>query len=510
MKKFLLFSIALYFVGLELQAQTTDTIPCTRQRNYAYTAGWYDTTFWYLDPKNAESTSPYHMHLYPDPTFLCNTGAAGPGVPIYMCYRQHTPRPLKIKGVWAMVSSSEIFPDPGHPSILAAPGVCDSSKLPEYVYLYVRDSSVTIDSFYYSPYLKRIATERWDTIKPKKMCIQRFADGSPNPRGGGAFVYPDVYEILFDTVITLEGEFWIGGSACNNHVNLLRFCYETIPTFYLEWGDRYNRQPISTFLCQSRGPDGPWPGSEHWAHNSSFGPFGVITDYQWLVEVSSADTLQGNALHTAFYPDSSTQTITAVPRRGFKFSHWNDGNTDNPRTILVTQDTSFTAYFEPRDLYYVSLTTNYPFCLTTGDSIYYEGDSATIYAYSTDDNYRFSHWNDSVTDNPRTLLVTQDTDFTAYFQILQDTLGIGSAPSDGLFTLTPNPTDGQVTLTLARPLGDESRLSLRDAAGHELLVRTLAPHSRSFTLSLRHLPSGPYFLTLTSPGATATQKIILR
>ena len=63
---------------------------------------------------------------------------------------------------------------------------------------------------------------------------------------------------------------------------------------------------------------------------------------------------------------------------------------------------------------------------------------------------------------------------------------------------------------VAQTNSDESRLSLRDAAGHELLVRTLAPHSRSFTLSLRHLPSGPYFLSLTSPGATATQKIILR
>ena len=507
MKKILIISIALLTFCIEVNAQQNDTLSCGRQRNYAYTSGWYDTCAWYLDPKG--STQWWQMH--PNPHFYESSPSPGEGDRWYIAYRQHTSDSLSVRGIWAMEWDSPLLPDPGNEVPRTIPGITNHTKLPEYVYLYVLDSSVAIDSIWPSRFLKRIATARWDTLQPKTMCIQRFADGSPNPHGGGPFVYCNVYEIPFDTIHTLQGEFWIAGSISNNYLRLSGHSYDHIPTFYLEWADNYtDRNFVNARTAQNNGPDGPWHGRNSWAVTQRFGPFGVITDYQWLVEVSSADTLRGNALYTAFYPDSSTQTITAVPRRGFKFSHWNDGNTDNPRTILVTQDSSFTAYFEPRDLYYVSLTTNYPFCLTTGDSIYYEGDSATIYAYSTDDNYRFSHWNDSVTDNPRTLLVTQDTDFTAYFQILQDTLGIGSAPSDGLFTLTPNPTDGQVTLTLARPLGDESRLTLRDAAGHELLVRTLAPRSRSFTLSLRHLPSGPYFLTLTSPGATATQKIILR
>ena len=505
MKKILLLSIALSFMGMELQAQTTDTLPCTRQRNYAYTAGWYDTCFWYLDPKGAESASPYHQ--YPDPTFHCSTGQAGPGVPIYMCYRHYTPEPLKIRGVWAMVSSSSNFPDPGRPGFPNASNVADSSKLPEYVYIHVRDTSVAIDSFYASSYLKRIATQRWDTLQPKKMCIQRFADGSPNPLGGGSFVYPDVYEILFDTVLTLEGEFWIAGSACNNYFNLRDYQYENLPTFYLEWGNLNHWQPILTRINQHNGPDGPWPGSEHWVHDPFFGPFGVITDYQWLVEVASDDTTQGSALHTAFYPDSSTQTITAIPRRGFKFSHWNDGNTDNPRSILVTQDTSFTAFFRPRSLHSVSLSSNCPFGVTSGDSIYFEGDSATIFAYSSDSSFFFSHWNDSVTDNPRSILVTQDTAFTAIFKSSQVSV---DQPSPLLFSLNPNPSNGEVLLSLSQPLGSSATLTLRDAAGHELLVRSLPPNSTSLSLSLRHLPAGPYFLTLSSPQGSSTQKLIIQ
>ncbi|MCQ2329442.1 MAG: T9SS type A sorting domain-containing protein [Paludibacteraceae bacterium] len=39
--------------------------------------------------------------------------------------------------------------------------------------------------------------------------------------------------------------------------------------------------------------------------------------------------------------------MVATPLSGYQFSHWNDGNTDNPRNITVTADATFTAYFAP-------------------------------------------------------------------------------------------------------------------------------------------------------------------
>ncbi|MGM9819877.1 MAG: leucine-rich repeat protein [Candidatus Onthomorpha sp.] len=42
----------------------------------------------------------------------------------------------------------------------------------------------------------------------------------------------------------------------------------------------------------------------------------------------------------------SVKVITATPSNCKSFAAWNDGNTDNPRTITVTSDTSFTAIFE--------------------------------------------------------------------------------------------------------------------------------------------------------------------
>jgi hypothetical protein len=37
--------------------------------------------------------------------------------------------------------------------------------------------------------------------------------------------------------------------------------------------------------------------------------------------------------------------IRADPNTGYYFSHWSDGNTQNPRALTVTQDTLLIAYF---------------------------------------------------------------------------------------------------------------------------------------------------------------------
>lgn len=495
------------FFGMEAVAQSTDTLSCGRQRNFYYSNGWYDTCDWYLNSRKWLYDSTLNWHRWPMPMFNCNTAEEVYDNTIpYYAYQQHTSSPVKVKGVWAMVSNCEIFPDPPAYNHMWPRGVLDSTKLPEYIYLYTRDTTIPIGN---TNFLTRIATERWDTLKPKKMCIQRFANGDSGYFWGThPFVYCDLYEILFDTVLTVEGEFWIAGSCTNNKYNMRNRCYDHPPTFYLSWGEQGGWSPGNALMMQHNGPDGPW--HDNWFRQATFGPFGVITDYQWLVEVSVKDTLQGSALYTAFYPDSTTQTITAVPNRGYKFSRWNDGNTDNPRSIFVTQDTAFTALFEPRSVFSVEVNSNYSFCRTTGDSIYYEGDNATIAAYSPVDNYHFSHWNDSVTDNPRTIIVTQDTAFTAFFLREQDSLGIHSAlPASALFTLTPNPSNGDVTVTLAEPLGTDALLTLRDASGHEVLSRSLPRHSFSLSLSLASLPAGTYFVTLTTPSTSATQKLIL-
>lgn len=45
------------------------------------------------------------------------------------------------------------------------------------------------------------------------------------------------------------------------------------------------------------------------------------------------------------YEEGDVCTLTAVPNEGYTFANWTDGNTDNPRTITVTEDASYTANF---------------------------------------------------------------------------------------------------------------------------------------------------------------------
>jgi hypothetical protein len=45
------------------------------------------------------------------------------------------------------------------------------------------------------------------------------------------------------------------------------------------------------------------------------------------------------------YADSANVIIEAVPNAGYEFLKWGDGNTDNPRKVTISADTTFTAHF---------------------------------------------------------------------------------------------------------------------------------------------------------------------
>ena len=41
----------------------------------------------------------------------------------------------------------------------------------------------------------------------------------------------------------------------------------------------------------------------------------------------------------------NVKTLTAIANEGYEFTAWNDGNTENPRTVSITSDTAFVAIF---------------------------------------------------------------------------------------------------------------------------------------------------------------------
>ena len=73
---------------------------------------------------------------------------------------------------------------------------------------------------------------------------------------------------------------------------------------------------------------------------------GRISENGYNVEVSVNDETFGSV---AVESDCSTGTLTATANEGYVFISWNDGNTDNPRTVALTSDTAFTAIFAAID-----------------------------------------------------------------------------------------------------------------------------------------------------------------
>lgn len=122
---------------------------------------------------------------------------------------------------------------------------------------------------------------------------------------------------------------------------------------------------------------------------------------------------------------NSTHEFNAISNHGYHFSHWNDGNTENPRTVTLTQDTSFTAIFEPNS-YFISTSSNDSSMGTViGGGLYDYNTTQTLEAEPAE-GHHFIRWTDGNTDNPRNILIEGDTSYTAVFAIDTLTVNVSS------------------------------------------------------------------------------------
>lgn len=146
---------------------------------------------------------------------------------------------------------------------------------------------------------------------------------------------------------------------------------------------------------------------------------------QYTVMVLSSNTDIGSVNGGGIFEYLDTTIITASAVAPYHFVRWSDGNTQNPRTVVVEYDMIRTAIFGI-DTFMVSLQVDsitHGTC--TGFGSYPYGSAASVVAvpYS---GYQFSHWSDGSTDNPYTFAVVNDVQLTAFFYAAgtpyQDTL----------------------------------------------------------------------------------------
>ena len=124
------------------------------------------------------------------------------------------------------------------------------------------------------------------------------------------------------------------------------------------------------------------------------------------------DTTWGSATYSCVQFGTS---LTAIPKNGATFVRWNDGNTENPRTVTITTDTTFTAIFGGHATYTVSVEPNNPAMgSVTGGGTFDDGSATTISA-TPFTGYHFVSWSDGNADNPRTVTVESNITYTAVF-----------------------------------------------------------------------------------------------
>ena len=167
---------------------------------------------------------------------------------------------------------------------------------------------------------------------------------------------------------------------------------------FMQWNDGNTENPRTLVLTQDT------------VLTAEFAP------NQYSITTNSKDpergTTQGDT--TANYLENIT--ISATANYGYHFSHWNDYNYDNPRQVQVTEDKTYTAEFE-KNTYSISLSCNNDQGQVEGPTSAEYLDQVTISA-TANYGYHFVQWSDGNTDNPRTLVLTQDTSFIAHFEII--------------------------------------------------------------------------------------------
>ena len=205
------------------------------------------------------------------------------------------------------------------------------------------------------------------------------------------------------------------------------YCYASVPP--TADGASLNHAPTNATLYVPCGSEDAYRATEGW--NSFSNIIGVA---RYNVQVLVNNNNMGIAgVKQPVSCETSEAIIEAVANEGYCFAKWSDGNTDNPRTVTVTSDTTFTALFATAYHVYAKSSNQYMGSVT-GSGEYAYGTTATLEAVPNE-GYHFVRWSDGSTENPRTLTVTEDISLTAEFEAIMYQVSIS----------TNNPDMGSVT-----------------------------------------------------------------
>ena len=231
--------------------------------------------------------------------------------------------------------------------------------------------------------------------------------------------------------------------------------------------------------------------------------FEAIPPTQYTITATSNNTAWGTVSGGGTYNEGATATLTATAATGYRFVSWQDGNTQNPRTVTVTGNATYTATFEaipPTQYTLTVVSNNTAWGTVSGGGTYNEGATATLTATAAA-GYRFVSWQDGNTQNPRTVTVTANATYVATFA---DNVGIDDVEASSL-SVAPNPATVFVEVG---GLKAGSSVSLVDING-KVCYRGTAENGK-LTLDVSGLAAGVYFVHVSDGTETAVRKLVVK
>ena len=252
---------------------------------------------------------------------------------------------------------------------------------------------------------------------------------------------------------------------------------------------------------------------------------------QYTVTVTSNNDAWGMVSGGGTYNEGDTITLSATANNGYHFVQWQDGSTDNPRTVTVTANATYTATFAvnavPGNCDVTSLPWNYSFitdsisdCWTNidadGDSLYWmyiANYGAVSFSYISDgETYEYSLTPDNWLISPKVTLPATGADFHYTYMNMAadypDHIGIfvsttNTDPSSFTlleqYTAVPADTVWQTrTVSLAAYAGQQVYIAIRHYNSDDNYAFIVG----SVSITAGSTPVQQYTITATSADAT--------
>lgn len=127
--------------------------------------------------------------------------------------------------------------------------------------------------------------------------------------------------------------------------------YDNAGLFHINWG--WGSYLDGYFAHNNLNPgDGGAGGNESHTYNNGvrilvgIEPEGGSPYQQFTITVNPSNSTMGSVTGSGTYNGSTTVELRATANTGYRFTGWNDGVTTNPRTIVVTDNTTYIANFD--------------------------------------------------------------------------------------------------------------------------------------------------------------------